>query len=76
MTGRISNKIINTFNFVMFITVFTVKVFIDILEERGSILPGMDNLRYIVLVIAIFFGLLGIIFNKYREKKYINFKEL
>lgn len=69
-------KIINYF---MFISVFIGKIFIEVLNEKGIILPGGDNLKYLLVAAAVGVAILQILIFRIREKEsrdYIFKKEL
>lgn len=65
-------------NLFMFTLVFIVRIIIDVFNEKGILLSGMDNIKYLVISVAIFFGFFEIILNKMKngKVKYIFFKEL
>lgn len=66
-------------NYFMFISVFIGKILIEVLNEKGIILPGGDNLKYLLVAAAVGVAILQILIFRIREKEsrdYIFKKEL
>lgn len=66
-------------NYFMFISVFIGKILVEVLNEKGIILPGGDNLKYLLVAAAVGVAILQILIFRIREKEsrdYIFKKEL